>query len=152
MGLQLLFSRLNLELQKKFNLFIIPDDLDYQNLVALKSLKNFSGSQISFCSVKADNFNKNNLYLNNQHSTVTNFEKKFKLCYILSTNVKLENIILNIKIRTKYLKSHVSLFSSGFSFSTNFPNFFITLNIKSLFKILDSKIFLSLCFLKELHS
>jgi hypothetical protein len=152
LGLQLLFSRLNLELKKKFNLFIIPDDLDYQNLVALKSLKNFSGSQTHFCSIRAENFNNKNLYLNNQHSTIINFEKNFKLCYILSTNLKLENIILNVKIRTKHLKSHVSLFSSGFSFSTNFPNYFITLNTKSLFKTFESKTFLSLNFLKELHS
>jgi hypothetical protein len=93
-----------------------------------------------------------NLYINTQYSTILDFEKNFKLCYILSSNLKIENIILNIKIRTKYLKSQVAIFSSGFSFSSNFPNCFVTLNPTLLLQIFESKTFLALQFLKELQS
>ena len=152
LSLQFLFSYLNLELSKKSNLFLIPEDLDYQNLLKLKSLENFSGKKVSLCTSYNNNFNFNNFYLNNQYSNISNFEKSFKLCYILSSNLKLENIILNIKIRTKYLKSRVVLFSSGFSYSTNFPNNFITLNINSIFQIFESKTALALHFINELNS
>lgn len=79
------------------------------------------------------------------------FATNSKWCYIISSNVKLENIILNIKIRTRYLKSCISVFSSGFSFSANFPNIFITLNLKSLLKFFESKSFFSLQYIKEIN-
>lgn len=132
-------------------MFLIPEDLDYQNLLCLTSLQRISENKIKFCSV-VSNLGKSNLYLSSQYSTTFDFEKNFKLCYLLSSNLKIENIILNIKIRTKYLKSQVSLFSSGFSFSTSFPNCFITLNPNLLVQIFESKIFLALQFLKELQS
>ena len=149
--MQHLFAFLQIELQKLFNVFLIPEDLDYQNLLCLTSLQRVSENKIKFCSA-VPNLGKSNLYLSSQYSTTFDFEKNFKLCYLLSSNLKIENIILNIKIRTKYLKSQVSLFSSGFSFSTSFPNCFITLNPNLLVQIFESKIFLALQFLKELQS
>lgn len=151
LNLQFLFTSLKLELQKKFNIFLIPEDLDYQNLINLASLERISNNKIKFCSV-VPSLSKQNLYMHSNCSTILNFEKNFKLCYLLSSNVKIENIILNIKIRTKYLKSQVSIFSSGFSFSTNFPNSFVTLNPTLLLQIFESKTFLALQFIKELKA
>lgn len=133
-------------------MFIIPENLDYQNLVKLVHLEKISGCKIQLCVSSGISYSIKNLYLNNQRSTIVDFEKNFKLCYVLSSNLKLENIILNIKIRTKFLKSRVSLFSSGFSYSTNFPNCFVTLNVQSLFKIFEGKLFLSLNFMEEFCS
>jgi hypothetical protein len=138
---------LKANLKNVINLFLIPENLDYQNLLKLAHLGYVSGNKIQLFFASCVKYNSNNLYINNQYSTIMDFEKKFKLCYILSSNLKLENILLNVKVRTKYLKSRISIFSSGFSYSTNFPNYFITLNVKSLFKIFESKIFLSFFFL-----
>jgi hypothetical protein len=71
---------------------------------------------------------------------------------LLSSNLKLENIVLNLKLRAKYFKTQVSFFSSGFSYSSNFPNCFVTLNLNSLFKFFEAKNFFSLNFIKEFHS
>ena len=62
---------------------------------------------------------------------------------LVATNIKLENILLNIKIRSKHLKKKINIFSAGFCYSSNFPNLLITLNVSSLLKCYQAKFFLA---------
>ena len=143
---------LNFELKKKFNIFIIPETLDYQSLLSLRTLENTSGINLKFFGLNTVSFKTKNMYLNNNYSSISRFEKNSKVCYLLSSNLKLENIILNIKIRAKIFKTQMSLFSAGFSYSAYFPNRFISLNLKILFKFFESKNLFSLNFIRESNS
>lgn len=152
LNLQTLFMHLNFELKKNFNIFIIPETLDYQSLLSLRTLENTSGINLKFFGLNTVSFKTKNMYLNNNYSSISRFEKNSKVCYLLSSNLKLENIILNIKIRAKIFKTQMSLFSAGFSYSAYFPNRFISLNLKILFKFFESKNLFSLNFIRESNS
>lgn len=152
LNLQSLFSHLKCELKFFFNILLISETLDYQNLLQIRSLENNSLKNLKIYSINTINFKVKNIYLSSQHENIVNLEQCVKLCYLLSSNLKLENIILNIKLRVKYFKTQISLFSSGFSYSTSFPNSFITLNLNSLFKFFESKKKISLIFMEEFQS
>jgi len=151
LNFQTLFSNLMLELKFLYNLFLIPEDLDYQNLLCLIHLEKISNNKIKLFSINISKLAITNFYLTNQYSCISKFEQGFKYCYLLSSNLQFENIILNTKIRTKYFQTNIPLFSAGFSYSSQIPNFFITLNLNSLFKFFESKNFFALYFFKKFN-
>lgn len=121
-------------------------------MLELRSLENSSFQKLKTYSINSIKFKTKNIYLSNQYTNILNLEQGFKFCYILSSNLKLENIYLSIKLRAKYFKTQITLFSSGFHYPTNLPKYFITLNLNSLFKFFESKNFFSLNVIKEFSS
>jgi hypothetical protein len=84
-----------------------------------------------------------NFYSNNIFSTINSLtNKSFNTCFLFSSNLKLENVVLNMKIRMLYLKQELHVYSTGFCSSTNFLTNFVTLNSKTLLEVLGGKHFI----------
>lgn len=67
-----------------------------------------------------------------------------KTCLIISSNLRIENAIINAKIRIKYNNENINFFSIGLKSNLTFPLNLISLNVKEVCKILEGKhIFLS---------
>ncbi len=138
---QLLLNFFSNKFLTKFNLFIIPEDLDYQNIQKLLHLQKISNLKVIVTSLNKSlnsNFYANKLFFN---TNIVNNNTKF--CFLLSSNLKIESILLNIKIRNKFLSSSLEIYSSGFNSSSNFFNSFVTFNVTSLIKIFEAKHFFS---------
>jgi hypothetical protein len=130
------------QFSKNNNTFLIPEDLDYQVVSRLVNLKTIAGLKMNLRS--ADVSTKlTNFYSNNAFSTVNSLNTQASnTCFLFSSNLKLENVVLNMKIRLLYLKQELAVYSSGFCSSTNFLTNFITLNSKTLLKVFEAKHFL----------
>ena len=62
-----------------------------------------------------------------------------KVCFLFSSNLRLESAIINTKIRTKYLDQNIDIFSCGSNFKSSFPLEFVNLNFSNLLKIIEGK-------------
>jgi hypothetical protein len=105
-------------------------------------LKTLAGSKINIrsadVSTKVTNFYSNNIF-----STINGLnQNSFNTCFLLSSNLKLENVVLNMKIRMLYLKQELHVYSSGFCSSTNFLTNFVSLNSKTILQIFGGKHFI----------
>ena len=68
---------LNKELKTKYNVFLISEHLDFQNLLKVKKLENLNQTFLKCYSVDFNNLSEDNLYLHNQHSTILDFKNEF---------------------------------------------------------------------------
>jgi len=80
-----------------------------------------------------------NYYIHNQISTTTDIENCNGICFLFSTNTKLECALLNVRLRLKHKTSVISFFSLGRVFLNNTSISFVNLNIKSLLLLLEGK-------------
>lgn len=97
------------------------------------------------------NSNFSNLYTNFFFSKSFNLEKKSKLCCVISADLQIENIFLNIKLRTKFLKFITNNYSSGFTSNASFPNFLLTFNFSILLTFFEGKNIFSFFFFQHLN-
>jgi hypothetical protein len=133
-----LFINLKQQFSKNNNTFLIPEDLDYQVLSNLVSLKNVAGLKINIRSAVSPKIT--NFYSNNLFARLSSLDAKFfKTCFLFSSNLKLENVVLNMKIRMLFLKQELHVYSLGFCSSTNFLTNFVTLNPKTFLEVFASK-------------
>lgn len=65
----------------------------------------------------------------------------YKACIILSSNLAVESTLLNVRIRMKYLKEKIKIYSFGNFIKTSFPNFFINLNFLEIACLFTGKNF-----------
>jgi NADH-quinone oxidoreductase chain G len=82
---------------------------------------------------------KNNLYINWLGSKIIDIKKKSRICFLISSNIRLENAILNTKLKIKQMHNNFNVISSGATFSSNFPMKFINLSLNNLLKIFEAK-------------
>lgn len=124
-------------LSKKKNLFLVNNEIDLESINLLKHLAyKFKSKNIKIKSVD-QSINKNNYFLNGLFSNVFDLnQKSSKICILIATNLKLENAILNTKLRLKFLNENITLYS--FIQNNNTTNF-IGLNIKSVLSFIESK-------------
>ena len=115
--------------------FLIDENVDFESLIALRKL-NFLYPNKFF--VSALNSNKNgNFYFNINNNVNTLINNVDSLILFLGTNPKIENAILNTKIRIKAKNNLVKLYSFGLSFDYNYLNNFINLNTFQMFALLN---------------
>jgi hypothetical protein len=81
---------------------------------------------------------KDNFYISGLKNSAC-FKNKNTLCFLLSSNLHLENSILNAKLRFKKQQKMINIFSSGQSFSTDIPITFVNLNSKNILNIFKGK-------------
>lgn len=125
-------------LESKKLTFIIDDKLDFESLCTLKKISSLYPNSTS---VQTSYFNKNGNFYSSISNSIENTIESVDGCIVyLGTNPKIENAILNTKIRIKVKNNLIKLYSEGLSFDYNFLNSFINLNTSELFKSLDGKI------------
>lgn len=122
---------------KKVN-FFIDDKLDFESLVTLNKINSLYPNKVQIQSLSTS---KNGNFYSNVNNSIQNIIDGIDNCVLfLGTNPKMENAILNTKIRIKVKNHLIKIYSSGLSFDYNFLNNFINLNTSEIFKGIDGKI------------
>lgn len=141
-----LFSLEN-KLKESNFLFIVDEETDLHTLHILKNLSNISCGKIKVKSVSKIT-NSSNLHLSTFYSSVSEIDESGS-CYLISLNPKIENSILNARLKLKFKNSNTQVSSLGLSFKYNIPASFLHLNLKKILDIWQSKTVLSINILKE---
>jgi NADH-quinone oxidoreductase chain G len=94
---------------------------------------------------------KNNYYLNSFlfNKSFFVFKLPIKFCFIFSLNLKIENVILNTKLRIKINNQKTSIFSFGLNIKNGYKTSLINLNIVKLNMFLSGKSIFSNYFKKS---
>jgi NADH-quinone oxidoreductase chain G len=126
---------------KTKNLFIINEELEINSLLLIKFLVNKYRKIFeikSVCTSKASNsLNFYNSWYQNYDS---NYLKVSKLCIIFSSNLKIENTILNSKLRLKFFNENFKVVGiSGFYNSKGFIEF-INFKLQNALKLIETKV------------
>jgi NADH-quinone oxidoreductase chain G len=138
------FIKSFLSLKKNKSTFLINDSLDLDSIFYVKNLENINNSEKKNKSISLKSINKahtfySNFYiswLNNSLSDI-NFSQKF--CFIVSSNLQIENSILNVKIRFKTLNSNFSCFGFITNSSKDFDLKVLNINFFHFVKIFEAK-------------
>jgi NADH-quinone oxidoreductase chain G len=135
------FENINglLNTKKKINI-LINNELDLYTIEFLKKLKNKFVGKIDINNINL-NTNKNNFFKTNSTDKISDLEKSNNVCFLLSSNPKLESAILNTKLRFKYKNNVYNIYSLGQSFSYNIPSNFVNLNLSKILNIFEGKNF-----------
>lgn len=123
--------------KKKF-VFFINNNLDWNSILLLKSLSNKFPNQIYVRNLD-DNHISENLFLEPQINLNSVIQKIDGPIVFVGTNTKLENTILNAKIRTHLKNNFINAYSCGINFNHNWKTKFIHLSIKSIIDIFSGK-------------
>jgi NADH-quinone oxidoreductase subunit G len=125
--------------KKKINI-LVNNEIDLYTIEFLKKLKNKFVGRININTVNV-NLNRNNFFKTNSVDKISDIEKSNNVCFLLSSNPKLESAILNAKLRFKYKNNIYNIYSLGQSFSYNIPSNFINLNLNKILNIFEGKNF-----------
>ena len=120
------------------NIFI-NDELDLKTVEFLKKLSNKYSNKIKIkCLSKTQIKSSNNFYKQGTTDVINDINSS-DICFLISTNPRLESAILNAKLRFKFKNSIFSIFSLGQTFTENIPTTFLNLNIKDFLETLEGK-------------
>ncbi len=127
------------------NILLISNNLDCSSLNLLKFFQNNSTNFL----VRREFFSLRSYILFwNSFNKIAKLDTFSKLCFISSTALHIESVLLNVKIRLKYNKKQFHIFYCGFFINSSYSLRFLSLKIKSLFFILKSKSLVNLHFFK----
>lgn len=133
------FNKIDI-LKEKFELyFFIDEKCDFETSVLLKRMFNKNSKKYKVFCVNKNNLYNTNTYISTQLNIVNKLEKLEDLIILLGCNPKLENTILNSRIRSKFKNSSLSLKVLGMSFDYNIESNFVNLNFSALLKTLEAK-------------
>jgi NADH-quinone oxidoreductase chain G len=127
-------------LEKKNLTVIINENTDFQTLNFLKlldyNLKNINIVSLSnTCELSSDNIYNSSIYENLDVLDT----KTIKHCFLLSVNLKIESVILNLKLKLKYNQQVLKVTGSGFYNKSNYPIIFINLLLDNILKNFEGK-------------
>ena len=137
-----LFNKLDtLVYTNKSIVVAVDSELSLETYDTLRLLENTFKTTIKVRSVTNLNF-KQNFFNNFISNKIFDIKKDSKVCFLFSSNLRLESAILNTKIRTKFLNQNLTVFSLGQNFSNNFPITFINLNLVNILSVIEGKTYL----------
>ena len=118
-------------------LIIINEELSLETLLLLKF---YSNKENKIIIRKYKNSNNNlNFYINPLNSIKDIINKNIRTCFLISCNIRLENTILNSKIRIKSLTEQLFVYGFNNKFKSVFPVKFINFNIFSVLNFILGK-------------
>jgi len=126
--------------EKPSVLFLVNEEMDLKALNILKNISQVYSVTMKLRSVVKAN-KSYNYYLNWLNNKVVIFNEKVKTFVLLSTNIRIENAIINMKIRTKYLHKYINVINFGNKFSSTFSMLFVNLTLNVLLSIFEAKSF-----------
>ena len=125
-------------LSYKKTLFFIDDTLDLETINSLKRISYVFGSQLKIQSI-SKKFYKKNYYVNWITNKISTINNKSRFGFVFSVNMKLENALINMKIRKKALYENFQILFMGSSFVSDFSFEYVNFNNKALLDLLESK-------------
>jgi NADH-quinone oxidoreductase subunit G len=114
---------------------LINDAIDLETLSLLKKIENtlLDKVQITRLSVYNANYYKD-------ADTIQNLSASQDICVLISSNIKIENAIINARLRFKYLNEIFHVYSLNSTFNTNIPSAFINLNPIRMLSAFEGKV------------
>lgn len=125
----------------KENIILINSEMDLEALCLLKHLNYISKNQIK-CLYFSTQKLYTNIYFWDNNIKLKNINNSNSFCLLISSYLKIENILLNIKLQTKFLYNNIKVYGLGIFYKSMFNISFLKLNINQIFNILKLKHFL----------
>jgi len=119
--------------------FFIDEKCDFETNIFLKRFINRDPRKCKLFCINKNNLYNNNIYISTQLNILNKLEKEGDVVILLGCNPKLENTVLNSKIRFKFKNIHFNIKVLGMSFDYNIESKFINLNFCYLVKTLEAK-------------
>jgi NADH-quinone oxidoreductase subunit G len=126
-------------LLKKLLTILISHKLDLETINLMKKLSCSHSNEIKVKAINKDK-SENNSYTSGLTDNIISIEEKIDICFLLSSNLRLESAILNARLRFKYKNNNFQIFSVGQVFSANTPTNFINLNVINIIEGFEGKI------------
>lgn len=125
-------------------LFLVNSETDLETLNTLQHIAFLSKNK-----VKIRNFSLNPSWSNyyfwstfNKVYNISTVNTSNQLHMLISSNLKVESVLLNVRVRANFFAQNPNIYSLGNAYSSNFPIFFFKLNVNYLLKLLSGKSFL----------
>ena len=126
----------NINLSNNKSCFLFDNFLDLDSLFYLKQLQNVQFNM----KILNERILKNNFYINWLNSPLSSINNvSIVNCFILSSNIRLENSIINTKLKVKQQKNNTRIFGFSCFFSETFLIEFVNFNLLDLCNILEGK-------------
>ena len=117
--------------------FLINEDIDSELLFLLTNLTRIN-KKIKVCSIN-DSKKKDNFHVSWNYNKVSSFNSEIRNCFIFTSNVRVENALINTKLRVKFLNKNFDTASFGLAGNSNFPITCLNLDLKSVVCLLEGK-------------
>lgn len=117
-------------LKTKNILIPVNSNIDNKTLIILKILSKLKNIKIrAFNHIKTTFFN----------PATFNDMNKADACFLIGTNLKIENPVLQIRLRNQFLKGNFLIYNYGTPFKNTIPTNYISLTLNSFLKISTGK-------------
>jgi len=125
----------SLEKNKKITV-LVNDELDIEalNFAKLLSFK----YNVNIKNINTKGF-KSNFFISWLTNKISDLKKDSKICFILSSNLRIESALLNAKLRLKFVNEDFKVYGLTQIFNANFGIQFINLNIQKLILFVEGK-------------
>lgn len=131
-----LLSNIDVKIKNRPISILLNQEIDLESVISFKKFKNKLSEVVKV--EDADTiYNSNNIYIANQTNSISKLDKIEDVSIFLGSNLRLENALLNARVRFKYRDTFLYNFVLGNTFDTNIPSKFINLNIKNLVKVFE---------------
>lgn len=107
---------------------VIDETIDVETLIYLNFLRK-SESKLDLFVLNKSNVTSENIIINEQYSIKNYFDSLKTSCFLVGVNLRIENAVINSKLRFKYRTSDVKVITSGFNYDNNIPNRLLYLNL-----------------------
>jgi len=120
---------------------VINEELDLNSLLALKNVVNSIKNGIRLRTISKFN-TPTNIFSSWVSSKVSDLRSFSKVCFLVSSNIRLEASLLNTKLRIKTVDQDFNVYGLGQKFNSTFGLQFVNLNITNFLNIFKGKDFL----------
>jgi hypothetical protein len=129
-------------LKKEKSLIIIDEDIDTKTLKVLKNLQNLYSNNVRIRKLNT-NLQKDTFESNYSKEKISAINDSIEVCFIIGSNLKTENAILNSKLRSKYLNENLAFLNLGLAQKSNIPIKTLNLRIENIFEVIEGKSLIS---------
>ena len=123
--------------------FLVNEDLDLNSFNILKLIENTNPGLVAIKSVSRSSLAYKNTFTSWTSNKINDLKSASKICFLLSSNIRLEGSMLNAKIRSKTCSENFDVVSLGQKFNSNFPLKVVNLNVDTLLNVLEAKSLIS---------
>lgn len=137
-----LTEKMSSVLKKEKSLIIIDEDIDTKTLKVLKNLQNLYSNNVRIRKLNT-NLQKDTFESNYSKEKISAINDSIEVCFIIGSNLKTENAILNSKLRSKYLNENLAFLNLGLAQKSNIPIKTLNLRIENIFEVIEGKSLIS---------
>ena len=135
------FKQIDIREKSKDKLLIlVNNELDIESLNVINKYVKSSKKVVKIRTVDHCSF-ENKMHDSFFKNKMIDVEKTSRYCFLMSSNIRLESAILNVKLRAKYLARDISILNLGLNSKLNLPAEYINLNMSNIVDFFEGKNF-----------